>query len=147
MAEFAHNSWPHDVSKRTPHELLFGYNPMIEVTLSSLGNSLLAADCLIALQEARIHAAQALKHRYISKSPSITFNIGEPVWLESKNLTLKAPTRKLAPRQIGPFPVKEHISPVAYRLSLPPHVTIGSRTCRAAYLPVVNTVWSRVIIY
>ena len=97
-AEFAHNSWPHDVSKRTPHELLFGYNPTIEVNPSSLGNSPLAADRLIALQEARIHAAQALKHRYISKPPPIIYNIRDSVWLESKNLTLKAPTRKFTPR-------------------------------------------------
>ena len=113
-AEFTHNSWPHDISKQTPHELLFRYNPTIEVTPSPLGNSPLAADCLITLQEARLHAAQALKHCYVSKTPTITFNIGELVWLESKNLSLKAPTRKFAPRRIGPFPIKERISPVAY---------------------------------
>ena len=123
-AEFAHNSWPHDVSKRTPHELLFRYNPTVEVKPSPLGNSLLAADRLIALQEARIHAAQALKRRYISRPPPIVYDIGDSVWLESKNLTLKAPTRKFAPRRIGPFPIKERISPVAYRLLLPSHMNI-----------------------
>ena len=107
-----------------PHELLFGYNPIVEVTPSPLGNSPLAADRLIALQEAQVHAAQALKHRYVSKPPPIVYDIGDSVWLESKNLTLKALTRKFTPRRIGPFPIKERISPVAYRLLLPSHMNI-----------------------
>ena len=57
--KFAHNSWPHDVSKKTPHELLFGYNPTVDVTPSGVNNSPLATDRLLELQQARLHV---LKH-------------------------------------------------------------------------------------
>ena len=124
IAEFAHNSWPHDVSKKMPHELLFGFNPTVDVAPSGVNNSPLATDRLLALQQARLHAAEALKHRYVSRTPPINFTIGDKVWLESKNLSLKVPTRKFAPRRIGPFSVTKQISPVAYRLALPEHLKI-----------------------
>ena len=124
MAKFAHNSWPHDVSKKTPHELLFGFNPTVNVDPSGDNNSPLATDRLLALQQARLHAAVALKHRYVSRVPPINFKVGDRVWLESKNLNLKVSTCKFAPRRIGPFLITKQISPVAYRLALPDHMRI-----------------------
>ena len=44
IAEFTHNSWPHDVSKKTPHKLLFGFNPMVDITPSGVNNSPLATN-------------------------------------------------------------------------------------------------------
>jgi hypothetical protein len=49
----------------------------------------------------------------------IPFKKGDEVWLDSKNLKLPYPTRKLAPKQEGPFPIIEVISPLSYRLKLP----------------------------
>ena len=66
IAEFAHNSWPHNISKKIPHKLLFGFNPTVDVTPSGVNNSPLATDRLLALQQARLHAAEVLKHRYVS---------------------------------------------------------------------------------
>ena len=31
MAEFAHNSWKHDVTHKSPHELLMGFSPQVHV--------------------------------------------------------------------------------------------------------------------
>ena len=97
MAEFAHNSWPHDISKKMPHELLFRLNPTVEVTPNKVGNSHLATDQLLAMQQARLHAAEALKHRYVSRPPPIIFKVSEKVCLESKNLSFKTSTWKFAP--------------------------------------------------
>jgi hypothetical protein len=33
MAEFAHNLWKHDIMQKTPHELLTGTNPQINIQL------------------------------------------------------------------------------------------------------------------
>jgi hypothetical protein len=33
MAEFTHNSWKHDTMQKTPHELLTGINPQINIQL------------------------------------------------------------------------------------------------------------------
>ncbi len=49
---------------------------------------------------------------------------GQEVWLEAKNLSLPYGSVKLAPRRHGPFRIEEAISPVAYRLRLPPQWTI-----------------------
>ena len=43
---------------------------------------------------------------------------GDQVWLEGKNLHVKG-TRKLLPKQYGPFIIKEKIRTVTYRLDLP----------------------------
>ena len=45
--------------------------------------------------------------------------VGEKVWLATKNLPLRAGTRKLSAIWAGPFEVIEAIGPVAYRLRLP----------------------------
>jgi hypothetical protein len=49
----------------------------------------------------------------------IPFKKGDKVWLDSKNLKLPYPTRKLALKREGPFPIIEVISPLSYRLKLP----------------------------
>jgi hypothetical protein len=49
----------------------------------------------------------------------IPFKKGDEVWLDSKNLKLPYPTRKLAPKREGPFPIIKVISPLSYQLKLP----------------------------
>ena len=57
-----------------------------------------------------------MKERITSKFTP--WKVGDNVWLEGKNLRLHYPTRKLAPRQEGPFEISHVISPLAYRLRL-----------------------------
>jgi hypothetical protein len=46
--------------------------------------------------------------------------IGQPVLLSTKNLKFKhTRTRKLLPRFIGPFPIVQEVSSVAFRIRLP----------------------------
>ena len=45
---------------------------------------------------------------------------GDKIWLEERNLKLCYPSKKLAPRREGPFEITQVISPVAYKLRLPP---------------------------
>jgi hypothetical protein len=49
----------------------------------------------------------------------IPFKKDDEVWLDSKNLKLPYPTRKLALKREGPFPIIEVITPLSYRLKLP----------------------------
>jgi hypothetical protein len=124
IAEFAHNSWPHDITKKSPHELLIGMKPQIHVIPMEEGSSPMAAEHLINLQEACTHAAEALLKRYRRREPRMQFEEGQRVWLEGKNLSFKIPTRKLAPRCYGPFTIAKKISSVAYQLDLPTHMKI-----------------------
>ena len=57
-------------------------------------------------------------------TPPDQFKIGAKVWLEGSNLNLPYQTRKLAPKRHGPFIITKQISPVTYKLQLPPTWTI-----------------------
>src|SRR5713101_2034566 len=47
------------------------------------------------------------------------FKKGDLVWLEGKNLRISYPTRKLSPKREGLFAIREVISKLSYRLTLP----------------------------
>jgi hypothetical protein len=55
MAEYAHNSWKHEVMKASPHKLLLGLEPQVNVKfLSDVAPT--AVDRLRTLEEARKEA-------------------------------------------------------------------------------------------
>jgi len=47
------------------------------------------------------------------------YNVGDLVLLSLKNLKIRAPSRKLAPRQQGPYRIIDIVGKQAYRLALP----------------------------
>jgi Chromo (CHRromatin Organisation MOdifier) domain len=59
------------------------------------------------------------KVAYKTTIPPSAWKVGQPVWLEGKNLPLPYGTVKLAPQCHGPFKIIKIISPVAVRLELP----------------------------
>jgi len=98
VAKFAHNSWKHDVARRSPHELLIGIKP--QVILKHLESSTPAAEtCLRLLDEARQSAQKLLQHVQNRKDNKKLMEIkeGDQVWLEGRNLTI-AGNRKLSPK-------------------------------------------------
>ena len=56
---------------------------------------------------------------YDAKHQPQTYNVGDLVMLSTKNLHLKRPSRKLSPKFISPFRVKDLVETQAYRLILP----------------------------
>jgi len=124
VAEFAHNSWKHNVARRSPHELLIGIKP--QVILKHLESFTPAAETrLHLLDEARQSAQKLLQHVQNCKDNKKLTEIkeGDQVWLEGRNLTI-ASNHKLSPKRYGPFKVSQKISPVAMRLALPPSMKI-----------------------
>jgi hypothetical protein len=112
LAEFVHNSWPHDRTGQTPHELLFGTKPPFPLSIGETQTPEVTHR-LRQIKEARSKAEQALR---VSKERPIptTFDEGDQVWLEGWNLKTHHPTAKLAPRRYGPFPIDKRLSPVTY---------------------------------
>ncbi|KAK3565333.1 hypothetical protein QTP86_006198 [Hemibagrus guttatus] len=51
--------------------------------------------------------------------PHPSYQVGQKVWLSTRNLCLKLSCRKLSPKFIGPFEIIHQVNPVAYRLRLP----------------------------
>jgi hypothetical protein len=67
------------------------------------------------------------------------FHLGQRVWLNVKNLKLPYSSVKLAPKCHGPFQITQVISPVAYRLALPPQWTIHPVFHASVLTPYVET--------
>ncbi len=53
--------------------------------------------------------------------PPAQFHLREQVWLDTSHLKLLHQKAKLTPKCLGPFKIIQEISPVAYRLELPPN--------------------------
>jgi hypothetical protein len=75
------------------------------------------------IREAR-DKAEATLHVSKERLVPVQFEEDEQVWLEGRNLKTHHPTTKLAPRRYGPFKVAAKLSPVTYRLTLPPSMKI-----------------------
>jgi len=119
MAEFAHNSWKHEHMKHTPHELITGINPTTSINTPE--DSVPAAqECLQRLKQARVDAQKALQKCIKSLNPPRSFVPGDKVWLDGRNLPIKAPSRSLNPRRFGPYAIIKKLSPVTYCIKLPP---------------------------
>ena len=62
-------------------------------------------------------AQKVVERRIKQRTPA--FKKGQQVWLESSNLRLPYPTRKLSPKREGPFRITKVLGPVTYELELP----------------------------
>lgn len=77
------------------------------------------------LQEA-VSKAQADSKRIFDRRRrgELKLQLGDQVWLSTSNIKLACPSKKLAPRFMGPFPVKRKINEVSYELTLPDSLKI-----------------------
>ena len=97
IAEFAHNSWKHEHTKHTPHELIFGINP--SANLSIQDDTIPSAhQRLLIIDKARSDAQKALTKRIKPLLIHRSFNIGDKVMLDARNLKVNTPSKKLSPR-------------------------------------------------
>ena len=121
IAQFAHNNWPSDTTRKSPFFLLMGYNPCADWhhATSPLPQVTLHLD---QFKEAREQARALMikaQQSWVKHKDTPKYKKGDLVWLEGRNLRLSQPTPKLAPRRHGPFKVIQVMSPVNYRLELP----------------------------
>jgi len=139
IAEFAHNSWKHDIARKSPHELLIRIKP--QVILKHLEGPVPAAEtCLCLLDKSRQSAQKLLQNVQSRKDNKKLMEIkeGDQVWLEGCNLSI-SDNYKLSPKQYGPFKVSQKISPVAMRLNLPTSMKIHNMFHTDLLLPYKET--------
>jgi hypothetical protein len=121
IAQFAHNNWPSDTTRKSPFFLLMGFNPRADWihTTSPIPRVMLHLE---QLKEARVQARDAMvkaQQSWVKHCDTPKYKEGDLVWLEGKNLRINQPTAKLAPRRHGPFKVIQVMSAVNYCLELP----------------------------
>ena len=127
LGEFCYNNRVQSSTRQTPFMLNTGRNPKlgIEPFRSSQNES---ADSFVQkLQSARKEAEAALHKaaddmaRYYDqhRETGVSYNVGDKVWLDGKDIQTDRPSRKLADKGYGPFKITKVISPNAYKLSLP----------------------------
>ena len=121
MAQFAHNNWPSDTTRKSPFFLLMGYNPRSDwkSATSPLPQVTLRVD---QFKEARAQAQNLMikaQKSWVKHKDTPKYKEGDLVWLEGKNLRTAQPTPKLGARRHGPFKVIQVMSPINYCLELP----------------------------
>ncbi len=60
----------------------------------------------------------------LRRSDSPPYQPGQKVWLSTRDIRLRLPCMKLAPRYVGPFVIQKQINPVTFQLKLPPQCRI-----------------------
>ena len=122
IAEFAHNQQTHEALKQMPFYLMYGANP-VALPLAAKTTAPAATERLSSLNKAReealaTHELACQKMTQRNMKHTKPFKLGQKVWLESRNLHIPYASRKLAPKQEGPFPIQKVLGPVTCQLKL-----------------------------
>src|SRR5215475_13803880 len=124
MAEFVINSKTHSTHGLSPFEAVYGYQPLFHIPVGQLAGQADVDNRLETLKEVWEDTRAALeqvkreqKEAYEKgKKEAHKFQVGDFVWLDTKNVALRTPTWKLSDQQLGPFEVLERVGELDYRL-------------------------------
>jgi len=125
LAEFVHNSRKHDSRDASPFYLMMGYEPRGIPSAVPTSSVPAAAERIQNLQKIREEALAChnlAMQRMSDRTRHSNFKpwkIGDKVWLSGKNLITHFPSKKLAPKRFGPFPIESVLSPITFKLKLP----------------------------
>ena len=129
--EYAHNSLVSTATGMSPFMVSQGYQPPLfpsqesEVAVPSVQAHLRRAhrvwrEARAALTRTAARNQLADRHR----TPAPDYQVGQEVWLSSRDLPLQTESRKLSPKYVGPYIIERIINPSVVRLKLPPALRV-----------------------
>jgi hypothetical protein len=130
MAEFSANNQISAFTKATLFFANYGFHPRFTVTIKSLDRtppSLNAKDFPSKMKElhkhlrSNIRTAQDQQEQAVNakRTPAPRYDVSDMVFVSAKNIRTNRNSRKLDWKKLGPFPIKEIISPYVYRIDPP----------------------------
>ena len=124
-AQLAYNTAPTETTKVTPFFANYGYEadlrqgPEVSVPRAAVKAGQMHALHAMLKEELEFVRTRMKKYYDEHRLEGPRLERGDKVYLISRNLRTKRPSKKLDFRKIGPFKVEEKISTSNYRLSLP----------------------------
>ncbi|KAL0196887.1 hypothetical protein M9458_005427, partial [Cirrhinus mrigala] len=132
-AEYAQNSIRKASTNLTTFQCVLGFQPPL-FPWSGEPSDLPAVNSWFRRSEQTWNRAHVYLQRAVRRTqaqadrrrrPNPTYEPGQWVWLSTRDLRLHLPCKKLSPRYVGPFKIVRQITPVSFRLALPPEYRIS----------------------
>lgn len=128
MAEFSYNNSTQSSTGMTPFFAMYGYHPTADVDTSeptipgqAPNASLLTEELETLRKDLASRWAEAVEQQkkyYDVKHTPKTYAVGDYVYLSSKNVIDKRPSKKLDWKWLGPFKITKAVGKQAYELDL-----------------------------
>lgn len=134
MAEFMGNNHASETTGMSPFFATYGFDPRMDFLDDQVAeNGSQDADQFIQTMNgihehlrSEITYAQGRQQEGANahRLPAPSFQPGDKVWLNAKNIRTRRPAKKLDNCRLGPFQIKEPVGTHAYRLALPTSMRI-----------------------
>ncbi|KAL0195066.1 hypothetical protein M9458_008638, partial [Cirrhinus mrigala] len=131
-AEYAQNSLRQPTTGLIPFQCVLGFQPPL-FPWNGEPSEVPAVHYWFRESERVWDAAHHHLQRAVRRSKSIAdqrriqgpaYAPGQKIWLSTRDIRLRLPSRKLSPRFVGPFTILEQVNPVTFKLQLPPQYRI-----------------------
>ncbi len=142
--EYAQNSLRQETTGLTPFQCMLGYQPLLFPWTGEL-SEVPSIDYWFSERvwdSAHVQLQRAVRRHKVHADARHTstpkYQPGDEVWLSTRDIRLKLPSRKLSPRYIGPFPIAEQINEVTYKLKLPTQYRLSPTFHISLLKPFIN---------